>query len=254
MPAWSRPTSPRPALAVLATFVFWLYLQRPTWRRAAWAGVVLGLAQLTKFSLILLYGLWPLLAADSPAGRPRSPFAPPTGAIGAGQGALMLALSVLVIDVGYGFEGVGRPLGRYEFVSRLLTRDVRPTDPPRPQLLDTTLNSLRKYRINRFRGTFLESLPVPLPAHYLLGFDDQKMEAEGIPLFFMNERLKGLPEGDEITGYPVYLDGVLSSKSWWYYYLFALAYKVPEGTWALVVCRWWSRRLRGGRVPRGSTS
>src|SRR5207248_11533193 len=49
------------SLGVLATFAFWLYLQRPTWRRAALAGFALGLAQLTKFSLILLYGLWPFL-------------------------------------------------------------------------------------------------------------------------------------------------------------------------------------------------
>jgi hypothetical protein len=36
-------------------------------------------------------------------------------------------------------------------------------------------------------------------------------------------------------GYPMYLDGVLRSRSWWYYYLLALVYKVPEGTWLLVL-------------------
>ena len=35
--------------------------KNPTWRRAILAGLVLGLAELTKFSLLLLYGLWPLL-------------------------------------------------------------------------------------------------------------------------------------------------------------------------------------------------
>ena len=51
------------SLGVLATFVFWLYLKRgPSWRLAALAGLCLGLAQLTKFSMIVLYGLWPLLA------------------------------------------------------------------------------------------------------------------------------------------------------------------------------------------------
>src|SRR6185312_15626841 len=41
--------------------------------------------------------------------------------------------------------------------------------------------------------------------------------------------------GDELSGYPVYLDGTLATSSWWYYYFAALAYKVPEGTWILVV-------------------
>jgi hypothetical protein len=76
---------------------------------------------------------------------------------------------------------------------------------------------------------------MPLPTHYLLGFDDQKMEAEGVPRYFIKEDLQGRPEGDDVSGYPVYLDGVVSSTSWWYYYLFALAYKVPEGTWLLVL-------------------
>ena len=63
------------------------------------------------------------------------------------------------------------------------------------------------------------------------------------------------PEGDEIKGYPVYLDGVLSQQSWWYYYLFALAYKVPEGTWAAgrPVARG-PRPSRRRRGPPGSTS
>ena len=61
------------------------------------------------------------------------------------------------------------------------------------------------------------------------------MEAEGVPQFFIQPDLAGLPAGQVEQGYPVYLDGVISSKSWWYYYVFALAYKVPEGTWVLVV-------------------
>jgi hypothetical protein len=33
--------------------------------------------------------------------------------------------------------------------------------------------------------------------------------------------------------YPVYLNGQLRDRGWWYYYLATLAYKVPEGTWGL---------------------
>ena len=42
------------------------------------------------------------------------------------------------------------------------------------------MTRIREYRVNRFRGTVLENVPVPLPSHYLLGFDDQKLEADGV--------------------------------------------------------------------------
>ena len=35
-----------------------------------------------------------------------------------GQGAAIVALSVVVINIGYGFEGTGRPLGGFRFASR----------------------------------------------------------------------------------------------------------------------------------------
>jgi hypothetical protein len=218
------------ALGVLATFVFWRYLRRPSWRLAALAGLCLGLAQLTKFSLVVLYGLWPLLAAARLAtvAMPRPPLIKTLG-----QGLVMVVLSVLVIDAGYGFEGVGIPLGRYEFACQTFTRPV-PPGMHRPSSPDGLLNGAYRYRVNRFRGTALGRLPVPLPKHYMLGFDDQKLEAEGVPKKFFSEGPSG-PEGDKIAGYPVYLNGGLSQKSWWYYYLLALVYKVPEGTWLLVL-------------------
>ena len=60
-PGWSPPTRRRPRsgsgrLSLLAL------PEESDLARAAWRGLVLGLAQLTKFSLILLYGLWPALA------------------------------------------------------------------------------------------------------------------------------------------------------------------------------------------------
>jgi hypothetical protein len=146
---------------------------------------------------------------------------------------VILLVSVAVIDAGYAFEGVGRPLGQFEFVSAALARPV-PPGMPRPQVAQAPYDNLLKFRVNRFRGTWLGRLPIPLPAHYLLGFDDQKMEAEGIPQKILEPGIKG-PAGEEIKGYPVYLDGVLSQRSWWSYYLFALLYKVPEGTWLLWV-------------------
>ena len=217
------------ALGVLATWTFWRYLKHPSWRTATLAGLCLGLAELSKFSLVLFYGLWPLLglihwAIDPDRNRRWRKLGNRLV-----QGLWILALSVLVIDIGYGFEVVGTPLGRYEFTCQTLTKPV-PPGVPRPENKNLLMTSAWKHRINRFRGTWLEQMPAPLPSEYLLGFDDQKFEAEGIPASYLHEGA----DPNEILGYPVYLDGTLSESSWWYYYLFAMLYKIPEGTLALV--------------------
>ncbi len=112
------------ALGVAATFVFWLYLRSSSWLRALAAGIMLGLAELTKFSMLLLYAVWPLfwlvrLFLVTPrTERLRRAL------VGAGHGVLVVAISILVIDAGYLFEGVGFPLERFEFASSTLTRPV----------------------------------------------------------------------------------------------------------------------------------
>ncbi|WP_423430466.1 hypothetical protein [Limisphaera sp. 4302-co] len=66
------------------------------------------------------------------------------------QMAAVLASAWLVLRVGYAFEGTMRRLGDYPLSCRWLTR---PGDPARGEL----------GRINRFQGTWLGSVPVPLP-------------------------------------------------------------------------------------------
>lgn len=235
------------SIGALATFLFWRELKQPSWKRAASAGVALGLAQLTKFSLLMLFALWPLLTLASLAsgGDAKKRFTRL-----AGHAVLVVGLCVVVIDAGYAFEGVGIPLGQYEFLCQTLTKPV-PPGMPRPAHPDRLRNGAMKFRVNRFRGTVLAGLPVPLPKYYVLGFDEQKLEAEGIPAKFLEPGLNGAA-GEQLRGYPVYLDGGFSQTSWWYYYLFTLAYKVPEGTWllaaasALVSVR--SRRSRAAWV------
>ena len=215
-----------------ATYLFWRYQIHPTWARASIAGLVLGLAQLTKFSLILLYGFWPALALVRFLLERRWGGWPGRLLVGLAQFAAMVAISVLVLDAGYFFEGVGIRLGKYEFASRSLTRPIEP-DLTRPRSPNFLLEVAWRHRVNRFRGTPLADLPVPLPKHYLLGFDEQKLETEGLPQHYF---YPDLPHDDtKVQGYPVYLDGELRRHGWWYYYLATLAYKVPEGTWLLVV-------------------
>ena len=220
---------PAAAMAVVATHAFWRYLHQPRWGRAALAGIVLGLAQLTKFSLLLLYGIWPLLwlirevALFDRSGSSRRL------ARSAGQGALIVLVSVLVIDAGYGFEGVGRKLGSFPFASRsFLTRPGITPARSRNELIDISW----RHRVNRFRGTAFASWPSPLPSEYLLGFDEQKVEADALPLSWFDTRVT---DPSAVTGYPVFLDGVLRRHGWRDYYARALLYKTPEGTLLLVV-------------------
>lgn len=219
------------ALAVGATLTFWGYLRQPTWRRAILAGVMLGLAQLAKFSLILLYAYWPLLwlvgviLKRDFAAWPRN--------LGRDflQGLAIVTISLATIDAGYGFEGVGKPLGSFNFTCRSLTRPI-PSVPiaETPDSPNWMVESALRHRVNWFRNTGLDRIPAPLPYHFLMGFDAQRLESEGFPRNWID------PTADpaENTGYPVYLDGTLRSTGWWHYYLACLAYKVPEGTWILV--------------------
>ena len=47
--------------STMATWMFWRYLKAPSWRRAILTGLCLGLAELSKFTLVLLYAIWPFL-------------------------------------------------------------------------------------------------------------------------------------------------------------------------------------------------
>ena len=95
------------------------------------------------------------------------------------HGIAIVAISFLTIDAGYLFEGVGIPLGRYEFGSRALTTACQPgMELRQPEPL---FDIVWKFRVNRFRNTWLAEIPCPLPEHYVLGFDEQKIETEGIP-------------------------------------------------------------------------
>ncbi len=238
------------ALAVTATYAFWRFLKEPSWRWAIGSGVALGLAELTKFSMLLLYFVWPFLwLVQLVLATPRNDWRTRI-ARGLVYGAAIVALSIVTIDAGYLFEGVGAPLGAFEFGSRSLTRPVAPGT-ARPSSKNQLLDATWQFRINRFRGTWLGQLPCPLPSHFVLGFDEQKIETEGVPRRFMRaveirdeaarastiEQERARPEraADRQAAYWVYLDGELRSTGWRHYYLSALAYKLPEGTWLLFV-------------------
>ena len=140
---------------------------------------MLGLAQLTKFTMILLYVIWPVLwlvwmALVIPEAQrlSRIPRA-------IGHGVVILVLSIATIDAGYFFEGVGIPLGKFEFGSRI--NAAGRAGMKRPRSKNDILDVAWQFRVNRFRGSWLGNVPCPLPKHYVLGFDEQKIETERVP-------------------------------------------------------------------------
>lgn len=204
---------------IASGYFFWRWLKAPTWAGALWAGTVLGVTQLTKLSWLILAGLYPLVwvtwiiaaASDrryvrdvssstvTDATDQRIPDHGVSFPIQAGMLASLLAMALLVLNLGYGFDGAGTRLSQLTFVSRSLTGLEVPGTPG-----------------NRFQGTLLGELPIPVPRHYLLGFDTQKRDFEEYSR-------------------PSYLRGVWRPEGWWYYYLYGLLVKAPAGTVVLVM-------------------
>ncbi|MBN1590768.1 MAG: glycosyltransferase family 39 protein [Pirellulales bacterium] len=195
------PDAHAAALGIAAAYLFWRWLTNPTWKRALVAGIVLGLAELAKFTLLVFYplglGLWLVYRASNRADRSRKRLAT--------DAAMMLAmavLSVLIINLGYEFEGSFRPLGDYQFQSLALTGAASREEVPASGG-------------NRFSGTPPASLPVPLPANFVQGIDTQKKDFE--------------------AGSHSYLRGSWQKHGWWYFHPYALGVKLPLGTWFLIL-------------------
>ncbi|MGH7192548.1 MAG: hypothetical protein ACREJM_03330, partial [Candidatus Saccharimonadales bacterium] len=116
-----------------------------------------------------------------------------------------------MINIGYGFQGVGRKLGDFPFLSDALTNEsARPVSAGMSREGERVI----RYQLasgNRFARTPLGSLRVPLPEEYLLGMDAERRDFETPPL-------------------PSYLRGSLSKAGWWYFYPYALGVKAPLGT------------------------
>jgi hypothetical protein len=266
------PDVPAAALGVTACYFFWRWLKAPGWPAALVAGLTLGLAELTKSTWIILFALYPAMwfvwavcqrrrnpeAVEGQSSQPgdwlgfprrflRLPLRfwgsfrqqpgtcacppslgserlPASGQTGRGQNdgdptdndfsiadskpgvrypryvaqlALILTLALYLLNLGYGFENTFQPLGKFAFISRTLGGPEAHEKPG-----------------NRFAGTWLASIPVPVPANYLRGIDVQKYDFE--------------------KGKWSYLRGEHKFGGWWYYYLYAMAVKMPAGTLALI--------------------
>ncbi len=180
------------ALSLAACYAFWRWSQSPTWLQVSIAGCLLGLAVTAKTNAIALYpALIVGIFIHALTLKQLKTFKT------VGQVFIAFALSIYMINLVYGFEGSFRPLGKYEFFSS--TFGAEETN-------------------NRFQGTLLEAIPVPLPAAFLEGVDLQRRDFEN-------------SHGNMKT----YLRGKWYDHGWWWYYFYVIAVKVPVGTWILAL-------------------
>ena len=149
------------ALGIAAFYACWHWLRAPSWSQAWLTGIVFGQAQAAKASWIVLFGLWPVLwlawrCVDWRRTTTR------VWLREAAQLATVLLIGVWSINAWYGFEGSFQRLGEYRFLSTSLGGKVDEVEEPG----------------NKFAGTWLAALPVPLPRQYVQGIDRQKHHFE----------------------------------------------------------------------------
>ncbi len=205
----ATPDMTTTTLLLVTFFLLRRWLIAPGWRRAGWLGLVLGLAQLSKFSALLAY---PLVIVIALLWRPSGHGWRRWAQLGAA-----LALSVVVINTGYLFDQTPTRLGRHAFRSPLLSGQP---------LAFNTQQFYAYPRGSRLAGSWLGEVPVPLPFEYVAGFDDQASHVD--------------------YGLPAYLAGTWRARGGWYaYYLVGFLVKTPlvvllgllAAGWA-----WWRRR------------
>jgi hypothetical protein len=186
------------SLGITSCYIFWRWLINPNSWSAMTAGCVIGLAQLTKTTWLVLYPLYPLTWwlwrwTDIQRVHWRGWITQVAHLVG------FLLLSIVVINAGYAFNGSFKRLRDFEFVSQKLGG----------------ADSSRNNPGNLFTCSWMGNIRIPLPADYVLGIDTQQRDFD--------------------TRMWSYLRGEHRFGGWWYYYLYALAIKTPLGTLGLFV-------------------
>ena len=192
---------PAATTGIAAICLFWYWLRKKKFIDAALAGVMLGIAELCKFTLLVFYPLFIVIWLAY-----RIPEYKTLGLTEwlnqAKQMFIMFVVSLMVINMGYLFEETGKPLGSFRFQTALFS-GVK------------TLKDVPSGGGNRFKDSLFGYIPMPLPANFIQGIDTQCLDFE--------------------RGIPSYLRGEWSNHGWWYYYLYALLIKIPLGTLGLLL-------------------
>lgn len=175
-----------------SVYAFWKFLIHRSIRESIVLGFILGLAELSKFTALILYPIFIiifiLISAKNYLNNKRS-FLNSSRRFFSDSGLLAFSvlISLLVINVGYLFSGSFFRLDDYSFSS-----DV----------------------IEGLAGSPLGNISIPLPVDYVMGFDAQLNISKSENPFYLG-----------------YLMGKHSIEGWWYYYLVGVVVKNAEIMW-----------------------
>ncbi len=177
---------PAAAASLLTCYLFVRWTDTFEVNLAILAGLALGLSISCKFSCILLVAIcFPLCLLGYRNILKTQDRLRPGSKVLAGCITAML-VSVLVVNISYCFEGVFRPIEKFEFVSQAFAGEKIPG--------------------NKFKEILPSYTPVPFPENFLLGIDKQKKDLEEFPL-------------------DSYLHGEWKHGGWWYYYIYGILVK-----------------------------
>lgn len=221
------------AMTFLALFTFNLWVERPTWRRAIWLGVVIGLGLLSKFSFVVFF---PVAALMFVRARPRVLQLVP---------AALIAL--LVVWAGYRFT-VGtvanaRGTSRIDAGIQAMAAQYAKAhgyEWVTPQIILEYREYANAAALRGFSGIdFVDWARVagyPSPSAGRMGRDTMQgappIERPSVlshvpipaPLFFAGIDIVRRHSG---SGHTAFLLGRTSSKGWWYYFPVILFFKTP---------------------------
>jgi hypothetical protein len=187
---------PTAFMGIIAVFFFKRWLKQPEFAEALTAGIFLGFAILSKFTLLIFYPLffvlWIFYQNPVLGFNKRKDYCRQLGGL-----CVLYIAGIFVINLGYLGIGTFAPLEYFRFKSIMLTGK-------------TVTESISSESSNRFENSLLGKIPMPLPANFIQGIDTQRLDFE--------------------RGFPSYLRGEWSDHGWWYYYLYALFLKTPLGT------------------------
>ncbi len=197
-----------------ATYLFLRYLRAPRDLRAIGAGIGLGMALGSKFSMILLLPAWAVIAAL--VRPPRIADWMTTLGASARSGVLIGLVALSTLSGLYGFRGIPTKLGDVPLMSPLLCGVGD----------QSTIGEIHG---NRFRGTWLGAISLPVPRDYLVGFDSQLFEQQS-------------------GGFANVSGGRIVNGGFWYSPLKTLLLKTPPGTLLLLIAAIVSISLAARRV------
>jgi hypothetical protein len=193
---------PAALMTTVALYHFWRFLKLGGKGRALLSAATLGLSQLAKYSCVYLYPIFLVIAAiycwSAPAVA--GPVTPGWHRLIRGLRrcvtaiAFFAAVSILMINLGFGFDGIGTPLARYT-------------------LKDPAFKKLQAMPI-------IGHIPLPLPVAYVQGLDLVKIEermGQGFGNIYMAGKLRVNHHDGTLRGFPGY-------------YFYAAFFKVPIAT------------------------